>query len=149
MGNIKGEKEIEIEAPPQRCFDALVDFETYPEWQQAVKRVEVRERDDQGRPTRVIQVSDAIVKEVKYDLLYTYDEPNRITWKYLDGDVKDIDGEWKITEAGEGRSHVRYRLEVDPGRTLGFMLRGPVKDKVRDHVLGGTVEELKQRVEGS
>ena len=35
----------EIDAPPQACFDALTDFERLPEWQGAVRDVEVLERD--------------------------------------------------------------------------------------------------------
>jgi ribosome-associated toxin RatA of RatAB toxin-antitoxin module len=41
-------------APIERCFELLADVERYPDWYPAgVKRVEVLERDPDGRPTLV------------------------------------------------------------------------------------------------
>ena len=37
MGAKRAERQIVVEATPQECFEALVDFDSYPEWQSAVK----------------------------------------------------------------------------------------------------------------
>jgi len=41
----------------------------------------------------------------------------------------------------------RERLDVAPGRRLGLLLRGPLVDKVRDYLMGTTLQELKATVE--
>jgi len=44
-------------APIERCFELVADVERYPEWYPAgVKRVEVLERDPEGRPTLVAAI---------------------------------------------------------------------------------------------
>jgi hypothetical protein len=48
---------------------------------------------------------------------------------------------------GEGRTRATYALSADPGRMLGMLLRGPAEAKVRDFLLGGAAEGLKQRAE--
>ena len=42
---------ISVAAPPERCFDVAADLERYPEWAADIKEIEVKERDDLGRPT--------------------------------------------------------------------------------------------------
>ena len=39
----------EIAAARERCFAALLEYETFPEWQRAVKSVDVLARDEEGR----------------------------------------------------------------------------------------------------
>ena len=41
MGLHRGEQSIEIAAMPEACFVAVTDYDTFPEWQDAVRRVEV------------------------------------------------------------------------------------------------------------
>ena len=49
MGTSVGEQTLEIAASPEHCFETIVDYETFPEWQDAVEAVEVLERDPDGR----------------------------------------------------------------------------------------------------
>ncbi len=42
-----------VQGTPQRRFDALLDFESCPDWQQAVNDCEVQSRDGEGRGQRV------------------------------------------------------------------------------------------------
>ena len=48
---------------------------------------------------------------------------------------------------GGGRTRATYTLESDPGRILGMLLRGPAEAKVRDFLVGGAAEGLKERAE--
>ena len=41
MGKKHAEHQVVIDGSPQRCFDALTDYETFPDWQQSIKTVEV------------------------------------------------------------------------------------------------------------
>ena len=101
MGARRAERQILIEATPGDCFDALLDFERYPEWQRAVKSVEILGRDGDGRPTRVAFELDAKLRAVHYTLEYAYEEPHLLTWRYVDGDVKDVDGEFVLEDQGD------------------------------------------------
>ena len=144
---LSGETSIDVTASPEACFGLVVQLDRYPEWQTQVRRAEVLERDGDGRPLVVETTSDARVREITYRLRYAYDEPSRMSWTYLDGDVKDLNGEYRFEPLGDGGTRVTFRLEVDPGRRLGLLLRGPLADKVRDYVLGTTLTEFKDEVE--
>ena len=50
---ISGEQTTEIAAAPAAVYAILADFERYPEWQDFLQRVPVRERDSDGRAALV------------------------------------------------------------------------------------------------
>jgi uncharacterized membrane protein len=138
------EQQIVVEGTPQQCFDALLAYESFPEWQRAVKSVEVVNRDRSGRARDVEFEIDAKVKTIHYRLRYTYEPPHRIAWEYLGGDVKDVDGEMVLEDRGDGTTLATYSLALDPG----VWLPGPLQKVLNDQVMKGSVEDLKRRVEG-
>ena len=147
MGVIKGDRSVEIAAPIERCYEIAADVENATEWQGSLKDVEVLERDDQRRPVLVETESDAKVKTVKAILRFSYDPPTDIRWDQEKGDTKSLIGWWKFEDLGDGRTRATYGLEADPGRMLGMLLRGPAEAKVRDFLLGGAAEGLKEKAE--
>src|SRR4051812_22065091 len=144
---LEGHSTIEVGASQEDCYALVEQLDRYPEWQSQVRSSEVLERDGEGRPLVVETVSDARVRVIKYRLRYVHEPPHRMSWTYVDGDVKDLNGEYVFEPAGDGRTNVTFRLAVDPGRRLGLLLRGPLADKVRDYVLNTTLKELKAEVE--
>ena len=144
---IRGERTVEIDAPLERVFEIAADIEHAPEWQESLKDVEVIERDTDGRATRVDTESDASVRTIRSRMTFAYDPPTSITWAQERGDVKAMNGWWQLEDLGEGRTRATYGLDVDPGRMLGLLLRGPVEGKVRDYLVGGAAEGLKARAE--
>src|ERR1700712_591865 len=149
MGNIVGDRSVEIDAPIERCFEIAADIENAPDWQGSLKDVEVLEHDGDGRAELVETVSDAKVKTVKARLRFSYEEPTRVTWEQEKGDVKSLNGWWDLEDLGGGRTRATYGLDVDPGRMLGMLLRGPVEGQVRNFLLGGAAEGLKSYAESS
>ena len=147
MGNVSGERTVEIDAPIERCFEIAADVERAPEWQDSLKEAEVLERDSDRRPALVETKSDAKVKTVKTLLRFSYHEPSGIRWEQEKGDVKSLTGWWKFEHLDGGRTRATYGLDVDPGRMLGMLLRGPVEGQVRDFLLGGFAEGLKRKAE--
>jgi uncharacterized membrane protein len=138
------EQQIVVDGTPQQCFDALLEYESFPEWQRAVKSVEVESRDRSGRGKDVAFEIDAKVKTIHYRLRYSYEPPHRIAWDYLDGDVKDVDGELVLEDRGDGTTLATYSLALDPG----VWMPGPLQKVLNDQVMKGSVEDLKRRVEG-
>src|SRR5688572_12871330 len=147
MGLIKGDRSVEIEAPIERCFEIAANIEAAPEWQGSLQDVEVLERDGDRRASLVETKSDAKVKSVRALLRFSYDEPTRIEWVQEKGDTKSLKGWWDLEDLGGGRTRATYALEADPGRMLGMLLRGPAEAAVRDFLLGGAAEGLKQKAE--
>jgi uncharacterized membrane protein len=147
MGNITGERSVEIDAPIQRVFDIAADIENAPAWQGSLKDVEVLERDADGRASLVDTVNDAKVKTVKNKLSFTYNSPTEVRWRQEKGDVKSLIGWWKFEDLGGDRTRATYALEVDPGRMLGMLIRGPVEGQVRDFLLGNAADGLKRTAE--
>ena len=147
MGNVTGERSVEVEAPIERCFEIAADVERAPDWQDSLRDAEVLERDGDRRPALVETESDAKVKKVKALLRLSYDEPTGIRWEQEKGDVKSLVGWWRFEDLGGGRTRATYGLDVDPGRMLGMLLRGPVEGQVRDFLLSGFAEGLKRKAE--
>jgi len=142
MGAKRASHALVIAADAETCFEAITDYETFPEWQSAVKAVDVLSRDESGRGREVRFAIDAKVREVAYTLRYSYDAPRLITWDYVDGDVKSVDGDFRF-EDHAGGTLATYSLEIDPG----VWLPGPVKKVLTDQVMKRSVEDLKRRVE--
>jgi ribosome-associated toxin RatA of RatAB toxin-antitoxin module len=147
MGTIRGERMVEIDASVARVFEIAADIERAPDWQPALKDVEVHERDAERRALTVETESDARVRTIRSRLRFTYQEFTAITWEQERGDVKALHGWWHFEELGGGRTRATYGLEVDPGRMLGMLLRGSAEGKVRDFLVGGAAEGLKARAE--
>lgn len=147
MGLIKGEKTVEIDASVERCFEIAADIENAPEWQEALKDVEVLSTDAEGRAEVVNTKSDAKVKTVSTRLRFAYHPNDRIAWTQEKGDVKSLEGWWTLEDIGDGRTRASYGLAVDPGRMLGMLLKGPAESAVRDFLLGGAADGLKRQAE--
>jgi uncharacterized membrane protein len=147
MGHITGDRSVEIDAPIERVFEIAADIQHAPEWQGSLKDVEVLERDADKRAELVETESDAKVKTVKARLRFSYQEPTRIEWVQEKGDTKSLRGWWDLEDLGGGRTRATYGLDVDPGRMLGMLLRGPVEGQVRNFLLGGAADGLKERAE--
>jgi uncharacterized membrane protein len=144
---ITGDRTVEIDAPVQRCFDIAADIEGAPKWQGSLRDVEVLSKGADGRAEVVETESDAKVKNVKSRLRFSYTEPTRIEWVQEKGETKSLRGWWELEDLGGDRTRATYALEVDPGRILGMLLRGPMQGIVMDFLLGGAAEGLKREAE--
>jgi len=147
MGQIEGERTVEIDAPIERCFEIAADIENAPDWQESLQDAEVLERDSDSRAELVETKSDAKVKTVRAQLRFSYTPPTEIRWTQEKGDTKSLEGWWRFEDLGDGRTRASYGLSADPGRVLGMLLRGPAEAKVRDFMLGGAADGLKKTAE--
>ena len=137
---------IGIEAPPERCYEVVVDFERYPEWANDVKDVVIVARDDSGRPLEVEFRAAALGRSTRYTLRYDHSlAPAELSWKLVQGDImRACDGAYDFTPTPSGGTEVTYRLAIE----LIVPLPGFVKRRAEVRILN-TVKELKTRVEGA
>jgi hypothetical protein len=143
MARKRAERQIVIIGSPQRCFEAAVDYERFPDWMRAVRASRVISRDHRNRGERVEFEIDARLKPLNYTLDYSYEEPHLVSWRYVDGDIRDVDGELVLEDTGEGTTLATYTLRIDPGRWVPPR----VSDLLSNPVMLGVLEDLKKRVE--
>ncbi len=62
--------------------------------------------------------------------------------------MKSVEGVWELEDLGSGRTRASYRLDANPGRMLGLVIRGPVEAATRAILVNGRPDELRRRVEG-
>ena len=136
---------IDVKATTDEIFAVATDFEAYPEWNANIKKVEVKETDDEGRATKVWMEVDAKVKTVSYTLAYDYSEaPDAFSWSLVDGDVKALSGAYRFDEFDDV-TEVQYETAIDPG----FPVPGLLKRQAEKQIVKGALQDLKKRVESS
>lgn len=127
---------------------ALVeDVEVAPEWQGGLKALRALERDGDGRAVLCESETDAKVRTVKSTVRFEYGPPNKLRWRQLQGDLKSVEGSWQLEDLGSDRTRATYWIEVDLGRVLGTLIRGPVVDVLRQVLAGARAGELKRAIE--
>lgn len=133
-----------INAPLEKCWQIVLDFENYPNWAKDVKEAKVLSRDDQGRASRVEYRASALGRSTHYTLEYDYSEvPGRLSWTLVDGDImRALNGAYSFVEV-DGGTQVFYELDIE----LVVPLPGFVKRRAEARILIEAVKELKARAE--
>jgi ribosome-associated toxin RatA of RatAB toxin-antitoxin module len=147
MGTIAGSASTEIEAPLEAVYAVAADVEGSPRWQPEIKLAECIDRDAADNQVLVRMETDAKVRRLGSTIRFNYDRSDRIAWVQEDGDLKSIEGAWEFEDLGSGRTRVTYSLEVDLGRVLGMVIRGPVVGVLRGQLIDSMPEKLKRFVE--
>jgi carbon monoxide dehydrogenase subunit G len=147
MATITGSSTAEIEAPIEQVWHVVADVLSAPEWQGGLKDMEEIERDADGRVTLVESASDAKVRTIKSTVRFAYDAPTNLDWHQEKGELKSVDGSWELADLGDDRTRAVYSLEVELGRMLSLVIRGPLIDVLRGQLVGARAGELKTRVE--
>lgn len=139
---------IVVAAAPESVTAVICDFPRYPEWAEAMKRVEVVEEYEDGYASQVRFVLDAGVIADEYTLAYEYaDDISRIEWHLVAPSKvqKAQKGSYDIADNGDGTTTVTYTLEVD----LSIGMLGMFRRKAEKMIMETALKELKRRVEGA
>jgi ribosome-associated toxin RatA of RatAB toxin-antitoxin module len=147
MGKIDGRASIEIEAPIAEVFAIAADVEGSTRWQPEIKVAECVERDGDEQ-VLVHMETDAKVRTLGAEMRFSYESPTRIAWHQDEGDLKSVEGVWEFEDLGDGRTRATYWMEVDLGRVLGMVIRGPLVGILRGQLVDTMPEKLKGFVEG-
>jgi ribosome-associated toxin RatA of RatAB toxin-antitoxin module len=147
VGTIDGSASTEIEAPIEAVYAVAADVEGSPRWQPEIKLAECVERDGDGNQALVRMETDARVRRLGSTIRFSYQRPTLIAWAQEDGDLKSVEGRWELEDLGDGRTRATYWLEVDLGRVLGMVIRGPLVGVLRGQLIDSMPEKLKRFVE--
>jgi carbon monoxide dehydrogenase subunit G len=147
MAKLTGSSTAEIDAPLAEVWALVEDVERAPDWQGGLKGLLALEHDSEGRATLCESQTDGKVRTIKSTVRFSYDAPTRLSWTQEDGELKSVEGSWVLEELGAGRTKATYDLEVDLGRMLGLVIRGPLVDLLRGMLVNARAGELKQAIE--
>ena len=139
------EATVEIEAPLAEVANALFAVEGYSTWMSSIKKSEVTERDDQGRPTKATLSIDAgVMKDrpiLDYDwsaapaeLSFSLDEANLMT---------AMNGKYILKDLDEDTTQVTYQLGVELSMPVPRMMIAKTEQNTIDTALA----ELKAHLE--
>ena len=148
MSKLNGSSTAEIEAPLEQVWELVADVERAPEWQGGLDEMTALERDDEGRATRCESRTDAKVRQIETIVRFSYGGPTLLSWTQEKGDLKSVDGRWELEDLGGGRTRATYSIEVELGRMLAMLVRGPLVDALRHMLAGARAGELKRAIEG-
>lgn len=141
---------ITIKAGVDDIRNALLDFESYPDWMSGVDAMEVLERDKKKRGTQVRYKVDIVLRKISYVLSYSYDDKaNRIDIGYVEGDLDDCNSYYLFEPLDDDRTEVTYHYDVSyslPKAILNPITRRLLKT-VDKRVMNSALNDLKKRVE--
>jgi ribosome-associated toxin RatA of RatAB toxin-antitoxin module len=138
----------EVVAPLAAVWAIVQDVTAWPSWQAGLGGLDVLERDGQGRAALCAIELDAKVTKIGMRLAYSYAAPATMTFERVSGDLSSLSGAWKLDDLGAGRTRATYRLDVDPGRDLDFLLNAERIARLREALVDVRPGELKARAEG-
>ena len=147
MAVLTGSSTAEVEAPIEQVWALVEDVERAPQWQGGLKRMHAVERDDEGHAILCQAEADARVRTIKSTVRYTYDAPTTLAWRQEKGELKSVDGRWELEDLGGNRTRATYSVEVDLGRVLSLVIRGPLVDLLRGMFVSARTGELKRAIE--
>lgn len=116
-------QEIVIEASAEECFAAASNFEDYPKWAGAAKKVTVKERQADGLGTLVDFVMGIFGMKTVNTMAYKYNRPHKMNWHITEGGIKELVGTYDFIQITPERTRVIYNLYVEPGFPFPELLK--------------------------
>ena len=140
-------REIVIEAPPERVFDVIADYDRYPEFVPAVKSCRPRR---EGNVVEVEFEVDLGVKRIHYTLRHVEERPRSVRWSLVSSDwMKVSNGAWNLEPQPGERTRAIYTVEVQISKPP--LIPQKLVDRITDELtrvqLPRTLEAFKQRAE--
>ena len=137
--------DIVIAAPRADIMAVIADFAQYPEWATGVRSADVV-AGDESRPDQVHFVLDAAPIRDEYDLAYTWDGDNGVSWNLARAGsmLTGMDGSYQLDEV-EGGTQVTYMLAVN----VSIPMLGMLKRKAEKVIIDTALKGLKRRVEAT
>ena len=134
-------RSITINAPVEKVFDIITNYDRYADFLPEVKKVSTSQR--QGNTVQVHYEVD-VVKTIRYTIKVTEERPKRMSWTFVNGEVmKDNKGSWTLEPEGEGKTRATYNVEM----ALGMLVPKAIVNGLVDNQLPKMLEAFKRRAE--
>ena len=133
-------RSIVFNAPLDKCFAVIADYERYPDFLPEVKRIRTSNR--RGNEVDVHYEAE-VVKVIKFTLHLKEEKP-RVSWSFIEGEfMKDNKGGWLLEDLGEGKTKATYTIEV----AVGALVPKTIVNALVDTQLPKLLENFKKRIE--
>ena len=134
-------RSIVFNAPVEKVFEVITDYEKYGEFLPEVKKTRVTGR--QGTEANV-QYEVDVMKTIKYTVKMREEKPTRLTWTFVEGEfMRDNKGSWVLEPQGPNQTKATYTVEM----TLGPLVPKAIVNTLVDSSLPKMLENFKKRVE--
>lgn len=134
-------RSIVIDAPPDRLFDIIVDYDRYPEFLSEVKEAKTSNR--RGNEADVAYGID-LVKRIRYTLHHVEERPRAVHWTFVKGEMmRDNHGSWTLEPTPDGKTRATYTIEVG----VGPLVPRSIVNALVDQSLPKLLEAFKKRAE--
>ena len=122
------EQDVVIDAPIERVFDVITDYESYPEFLPEMRHVQLVSRNEE---IAIVSFELEIIMRVGYTVRIIEDRPGSVTWTLQDAKMMSVNnGGWNLQARGN-QTHVTYGLEI--------RLRGLIPKSVSTRLMGTTL----------
>ncbi|HEY1565452.1 MAG TPA: SRPBCC family protein [Solirubrobacteraceae bacterium] len=146
MKELRGTADAHVPAPLAQCLTLVAAVDEYPVWYpDVVRKVDVLERDSEGRPTRAQTALHLSVGPVTkdFDLLMavTVKPPGTVRLSKVGGAAK-FDVTWQLSEGASTRIALELDASLDVPR---FLPLGDVGNSVAQGFVSAASAELARR----
>lgn len=136
-------RSIVFNAPIEKCFEIISDYERYPDFLPEVKKLRTSNRS--GNEVDVHYEAE-VVKVIKYTLHLKEEKPTKVTWSFIEGEfMKDNKGGWVLEDQGNGTTKATYSIEV----AVGPLVPKTILNALVDSQLPKLLENFKKRIESA
>lgn len=135
------QRTVTFNAPLDKCWAVISDYERYPEFLPEVKKIRTMNR--RGNEVDV-QYEAEVVKVIKYTVHMKEEAPKKVSWSFIDGEfMKDNKGGWVLEDLGNGTTKATYSIEVE----VGMLVPKTIVNGLVDSQLPKLLENFKKRIE--
>ena len=111
MAGAKATKETVFNAPIEKVWAVVSNYESYPEFVDGVNGINVLDRNNGGAR---VEYAINMIKKLKYILKMEEKAPNKLTWSFESGDIFKVNsGSWELKDLGNGTTGVVYNVEIE------------------------------------
>jgi ribosome-associated toxin RatA of RatAB toxin-antitoxin module len=140
-------KQIVVNAPIERFYELVADYERYPEFVPGIQACRILK---DGPEKHVEYRLDLGVKRITYVLRMEERRPAHVAWSLVSGDMmKASNGSWELTPE-DGRTRAVYTVDIQISRPP--LVPQAIVDRVSDELtkiqLPRTLDAFKARAEG-
>lgn len=138
---------VDLAAPPEAVWKVLVDCDLAPRMIWTLKSCRVLERDPRGRWDIREHISRPLlfVPRVRSVFRSDYDPPHGFTLRRTDGDLKVLEGSWRLIPLDDGR---RTRAIYESRAAAPFAVPGALARIVLREQAAAALAALKRECDG-
>lgn len=132
---------IVIDAPREKVFDVIADFEKYPKFMKEMKKVLI---DDKTGNTQTVTFDLELVKRIQYTLKCKLNRPTSISWTLVRGEMMRSNvGGWKLKKISEKKTEANYTIDI----TFGLFVPNAIGKALVESGLPDMMQSFKKKIE--